>query len=89
MFWGEVPVKNPRLADQKIDGEYFVVQPLHKELHQMDETASFIWQLIDGRRNWAAIRERIAGQYDVSEKNLSADIAEFRRFLIDKGLIGK
>jgi hypothetical protein len=66
--------KNPILAWREIDGEIVIVSPGDSVLHELNETGSFIWKQLDGRRQAAEIAADLATEYDVSVEDALRDI---------------
>ena len=66
--------KNPILAWREIDGEIVIVSPGDSVLHELNETGSFIWKQLDGRRQSAEIAAGLAAEYDVKPEEALRDI---------------
>jgi hypothetical protein len=66
--------KNPILAWREIDGEIVIVSPSDSVLHELNETGSFIWKQLDGRRPAAEIADGLAAEYDVEPEEALRDI---------------
>lgn len=65
--------KNPTLAWREIDGETVIISPEESVLHELNDTGSFIWQLVDGKRSVADIAELLAVEYNVTREEARAD----------------
>ena len=66
--------KNPILAWREIDGEIVIVSPNDSVLHELNETGSFVWKQLDGRRPAAEIAAGLAAEYDVRLEDALRDI---------------
>jgi hypothetical protein len=66
--------KNPILAWREIDGEIVIVSPNDSVLHELNETGSFVWKQLDGRRPAAEIAATLAEEYDVRVEDALGDI---------------
>jgi len=66
--------KNPILAWREIDGEIVIVSPNDSVLHELNETGSFVWNRLDGRRPAAEIAASLAAEYDVRAEDALGDI---------------
>jgi len=66
--------KNPILAWREIDGEIVIVSPNDSVLHELNETGSFVWKQLDGRRPAAEIAAGLATEYDVRVDDALGDI---------------
>jgi len=62
--------KNPALAWREIDDETVIISPNDSVMHELNETGSFLWKNIDGKKSAAELAELLAETYDVS-----ADVA--------------
>jgi len=62
--------KNPALAWREIDDETVIISPNDSVMHELNETGSFLWKSIDGKKSAAELAELLGENYDVS-----ADIA--------------
>ena len=65
--------KNPALAWREIDGRTVIVSPLDSVLHELNETGSFIWNLLDGMHSAEAIAAQLALEYEVDPEVARAD----------------
>jgi hypothetical protein len=66
--------KNPILAWREIDDEIVIVSPHDSVLHQLNETGSFVWKQLDGRRPAAEIAAGLGAEYEVSLEDALRDI---------------
>jgi hypothetical protein len=66
--------KNPILAWREIDDEIVIVSPNDNVLHELNETGSFVWKQLDGRRPAAEIAAGLAAEYDVRLEDALRDI---------------
>jgi len=81
------PVQNTDTAARKIDDVFYVVHPDTSELHNFNEVATRVWELIDGQRTVADIAAAIADEYEVEPAVAQADILTFLGELLQKDLI--
>jgi hypothetical protein len=58
--------KNPLLAWREIDGETVILSPGESVLHELNDTASFVWSHADGEHSAAEIAELLAAEYEVT-----------------------
>jgi hypothetical protein len=81
--------KNPNFVERQIDTE-FILMPILKSsdeincLYTLNEPASKVWKMIDGKKTWDDIRDKLNKEflenYDTSEKEIEK---EFNIFLKD------
>jgi len=58
-------------------------------MHQLNFIGGMIWQLCDGTRDQAAVVEALAGEFDVSQDELQADVGEFVTDLVARGWLSR
>lgn len=81
------PEQNPDTAARTIDDAMYVLDPETSRLHAFNEVGARIWELLDGRRDLAAIAALIAAEYQADPAVIEADVLEFAALLDEKGLI--
>jgi pyrroloquinoline quinone biosynthesis protein D len=59
---------------RKLAGSILVAGP--QEVRELSDTASFVWDRIDGSRTIGEIGEALAAEYDVDVKTATDDVAE-------------
>ena len=65
--------KNPALAWREIDEETVIISPGESVMHELNDTGSFLWRNIDGRRKAEDLANLLVEQYDVSGEVALAD----------------
>jgi len=58
-----------------------------ESVYTLNEIATRIWELLDSPQTAAEIAKRLAADYDTSERQLAADVAEFLEMLETSGLV--
>ena len=58
--------KNPALAWREIDEATVIISPTDSVMHELNDTGSFLWKNIDGRRSAAELAELLAESYEVA-----------------------
>jgi hypothetical protein len=81
------PAPNPLLAWREIQGKVVIISPADSVIHQLNPTASFIWQRANGTRTPAEIAALLADRYAVSPAQAEADAAELLAQLSEKRLL--
>ena len=71
-----VPKRRSDLNYRTIDGETVILNREEGQLHQLNPTASFIWDCCDGNSNIAEIIDRLAGAYEVEPSAARKDVEE-------------
>ena len=62
VFWQ----KNPALAWREIDGETVIISPNDRVMHELNDTGSFLWKNIDGKKSAAELAELLVENYEVT-----------------------
>lgn len=86
----QVYQKNPNFVTRVIDEEMLLV-PIKREVSDLEsfyvlnETARFIWELMDGQSNLAQIKKKLMEEFEVSGETAEADLNKFIRELAGLG----
>ncbi|MHB8526213.1 MAG: PqqD family protein [Candidatus Acidiferrales bacterium] len=78
---------NPLLAWREIDGQVVIISPEDSVVHELNETASFIWKQADAGGDAGEIARKIGIEYSISASEARADMDEFLAGLAAKGLL--
>jgi len=70
------PKRRSYLNYRTIEGETVILNRKEGRLHQLNPTASFIWDCCDGNSNLAEIVDRLAGTYEVDSSTARKDVEE-------------
>jgi phosphoenolpyruvate carboxylase len=81
------PAQNSDTAVRKIDDVFYVMHPDTSELHNFNEVASRVWELVDGQRTVAEIATVITDEYEVEPAVAEKDVLAFLDELLQKDLI--
>jgi hypothetical protein len=57
---------NPALAWREIDDETVIISPQDSVMHELNDTGSFLWENIDGKKSAAELAELLAANYEVT-----------------------
>jgi hypothetical protein len=68
------PKRRSDLNYRTINGETLILNREEKRLHQLNPTASFIWDCCDGSANIAAIIDRLTRAYEVDASTARKDV---------------
>ena len=88
----KIPKKNPELAWRIIDNETIII-PLDEQtadfekMELLNDTATRIWELIDGKNNLKKIIEKICEEYEVEKLEAEKEVLSFVNKLEKKNLI--
>jgi hypothetical protein len=78
---------NPQLAWREIEGHVIVISPHQSMIHELNDTATFIWKLIESGRELQGIARLFAEEYGLDWEIARADLAEFVTLLGERDLI--
>ena len=76
-----------RLPFQEIQGQAVVVVPARRELHELDEVASFLWAQLAKERSVADLVAALCDEFEVEAGVAETDVREFLSGLEAKGLV--
>jgi len=76
-----------RTASRILFGEAVVLTPMYSKVFTFNETASRIWELLDGEPTVGEIVARLHREFQVSEEQARTDVESFVETLIARGLI--
>ncbi len=79
--------KNPALAWREIDEETVIISPGESVMHELNDTGSFVWRNIDGRRNAEELAALLVEQYDVTRETALADTVSLLEELSSRKLL--
>lgn len=60
---------------EEVDGEVLVLDDENGYIHQLNDTASFVWRQIDGKSSCEEIAERLADAFEVDVADAAKDVA--------------
>lgn len=86
------PSKRGEFVSRMIASEAIVV-PIRGQtgdleaIYNLNETAAFVWERIDGRTSAGEIAQAVSEEFEVSPEEAGADTAEFLRLLREAGLV--
>ena len=80
-------IKTENLASRVIEGQAFIINTKTSTLHELDETGTFIWNLIEKKKNRLEILRELTTHFDVTDIVAERDLGEFLSELKKMGLI--
>ena len=79
--------REPRVPFQEIDGRAVVVVPARREMHELDETATFLWKELGAARTVRELVDALCADYEVEADRAEKDVRAFLERLEEKGLL--
>jgi hypothetical protein len=81
------PRQHPNAAWRELDGAIVIISPEDSVLHELNETAGFVWKHASGQHSIAEIAAKLAEEYEVDSSTALADTQAFVAELCSKGLM--
>lgn len=81
------PKRRTDLSSRDVDGETVVLDRRLGKVHQLNRTASYVWQHCDGRTDLREIVASLARSYGVEPGDVEADVAAVIAQLVELRLI--
>ena len=75
------------LPFQEIQGQAVVVVPARRELHEFDETATFLWSALAKESTVPELVAALCGEFEVDEATAEKDVRGFVATLEEKELV--
>ena len=82
-----VPVPAAGMTVKQIGTETIILTESGEQLHTLDQTGTYVWSEIDGKKSLGQILDGICDEYDVSRERAQADLLEFIDALEEKQII--
>jgi hypothetical protein len=82
-----VPVPADELIVKRIGKETIILTESGEELHTLDETGTFVWSVIDGKRTVGQILDNLCAEYDVVRDRAQKDLLSFIEALEEKKIV--
>jgi hypothetical protein len=81
--------RRPNFKSRLVDGELVVLDREQGLIHQLNKTASFIWEQCDGQRTAAEIAGHVCEAFEVEQSTALNDVLVVLNKLHDLNLIDK
>ncbi len=75
------------LKVQSIEGEYVVEDETRGLMHQLNQTASFVWDCCDGKSTLQDIAHQVASKFEIDSERAHLDVTALTRQLDELGLL--
>lgn len=77
----------PDLSIRVVDGEVVVLDRKREKIHQLNSTASFVWNRLAGDVDLTEVARALARSYDVEESAALSDVRRIVEELRELGLL--
>jgi len=81
------PTRRAEFEERIVEGEMVVMDKESEQIHQLNQTASFIWQLCDGEHDRQQIAAELATAFQVDTGTAQQDVADTLEKLEEIGLL--
>ena len=81
------PTRRAEFEERIVEGEMVVMDKESEQIHQLNQTASFIWRLCDGEHNRQQIAEELATTFQVDAETAGQDVTDTLEKLEEIGLL--
>ncbi len=82
------PLRMERLAFKTIGLETIILDTkIGKEVHQLNEVATFVWNLCDGKHDLQNIIDEVCNEFEVEYSDASTDVKNLISELAAKSLL--
>ena len=82
-----VPVPADGLTVKQIGTETIILTESGEQLHTLDQTGTYVWSQMDGKKTLSQILDSICDEYDVSREQAHVDLLSFFSALKEKKII--
>ncbi|MGE5240747.1 MAG: PqqD family protein [Bacteroidota bacterium] len=82
-----IPLRRTDLITRLIEGEVVILDREAGKVHQLNPTASCVWNSCDGSSSVGSIAERLAATFDVAPEAALRDVEVLVRELESLGLL--
>ncbi len=79
--------RDPALPFQEVEGQAVIVAPARRELHELDEAATFLWAQLARPRTVEDLVEAVLEEFEVDRAAAEKDVRAFAAALEEKGLV--
>ena len=81
------PVRRADVSVRTVDGETVVLDLRLNQIHQLNATATHVWERCDGRHDVHQLAASLVGRFDVDEATAGSDAARALAQLARVGLL--
>ena len=81
------PTRRTEFEERTVEGEMVVMDQESEQIHQLNETASFIWQLCDGEHDRQQIADELSEAFEVDPQTAQQDVTKTLEKLEEIGLL--
>lgn len=79
--------RDPRVPFQEIQGQAVIVVPARRQMHDLNEVATFVWRALEERRTLSELVGAVCEEFDVEQGRAEEDLRALLEELDGKGLL--
>ena len=79
--------RNNDIADSELDGEICIFDPNNGEYFNLNNTASFIWKLIDKNTSEDYIISKTINEFFGKKLSIEEEVIDFLKDAVNKGIL--
>jgi len=83
----DIPIPNPEFKLEELDSELLLYHPAKTKTVYMNETASLVWQLCDGKRSVGEITGLLKESFPDAADRVSEDVQSTLKTFAEHGAI--
>lgn len=80
-------VRNFEIAHQEIEGNTLLLNPKKLGVHELNETATFLWKQLATSHNITSLTELMCDEYCVEKEKAQNDISKILQIFLEQGLL--
>lgn len=80
-------IRNSKIAHQTIDGKTLLLNPKKSGVHELNETATFVWQKIECPKNVSSLVGELCREFQVGQEQARFDIEKILNDFKINGLL--
>lgn len=81
------PKRRTDVTSRNVNGEILILDRKNEDVHQLNSTASFVWQYCDGQATIHEIAVAMAKDYSIDLEDAERDVTDLIRKLKALGLL--
>lgn len=85
----EIYAKRPRISSREVEDETVIIDKYTGEIHQLNATASFIWDALDGSTSLTDIVQNYATNFNIEINQADLDVRAVIESLVNLGILNK
>lgn len=81
--------RNEKVIFKKVENNVYILDPINATIHTFNNTASFIWSLLDRPKKLVEIIDLVCDEFEIDSQKAVLDITPFIRNYLQQGFLTK